>query len=250
MLHRLTVRSLLSTITLIVASTVASAQSGPPLEWVVGYPAGGGSDFVARALSEPLARGLERPIVVSNKPGAATSVAAGYVAKSREQGNVIFSADFATLAANPYLYSKLPYDAEKDFTPVGLIARFPMLLVVHPSVPAKDLREFAAWAKTQPDGVHYASAGPGSPHHLATEYLRQRTGLKLVHVAYRGAAPAVNDLLGGQVRMAIMDTATIQQYITSGKVRALGVASKQRLAAFPDLPTLAEQGLTDFEVYA
>ncbi len=228
---------------------LASAQD-KPLEWVVGYAAGGGSDVVARTVAEQMGKTLGRTIVVNNKPGAATNIAADYTAKSKDYGNIMFTADFATLAANPALFSKLPYNAEKDFAPVGLLARFPLLLVVHPSVPAKDFKEFSAWVKASADGVPYASSGAGSPQHLASELLRETTGLKLNHVPYRGGAPAVQDLVGGQVPVALMDSASVVQYVTSGKLRAIGVASRSRLKNFPDVPTLAEQGVKDFEAYA
>jgi tripartite-type tricarboxylate transporter receptor subunit TctC len=221
-----------------------------PLEWVVGYAAGGGSDIVARTVAEQMARSLARPIVVNNKPGAATNIAAEYVAKSRDFGNVMLTADFATLAANPSLFAKLPYDVERDFVPVGLLARFPLILVVPEKSPVKNWKEFVAWAQASPEGVNYASPGLGSPHHLATELLRERTGLKLTHVPYRGAAPAVQDLIGGQVPFGLIDSASVQQHLTSGKLRAIGVASAKRLATFPEIPTLAEQGLTGFEAYA
>ncbi|WP_225984870.1 Bug family tripartite tricarboxylate transporter substrate binding protein [Noviherbaspirillum aerium] len=234
---------------LAISPMLAMAQ-GKPLEWVVGYAAGGGSDVVARTVAAQMSQSLARPIVVNNKPGAATNLAAGYVAKSKDAGNVMLTADFATLAANPSLFGKLPYDAEKDFKPVGLLARFPLLLVVGPDVPAKNFKEFTAWVKSSPEGVSYASAGIGSPHHLAGELLRERTGLKFQHIAYRGAAPAVQDLIGGQVPFGMMDTASVQQYLTNGKLRAIGVASPKRLPSFPDVPTLSEQGVSDFEAYA
>ncbi len=230
--------------------TLVRAQDSKPIEWVIGYAAGGGSDVLARTIAEPMGKALGRSIFVNNKPGAATNIAADYVAKSRDIGNIMLSADFATLAANPALYSKLPYDAEADFAPVGLMARFPLLLVVAPNVPAKNYKEFAAWAKSNKDGVSYASAGAGSPHHLAGELLRERSGLALQHVPYRGAAPAVQDLLGSQIPCGVLDSASVQQYLTSGKLRAVGVASPKRLAVFPDIPTLAEQGLAGFEAFA
>jgi len=226
------------------------AQENRPIEWVVGYPAGGGSDTVARILGEAMGKTLGQAIVVNNKPGAATNIAAAYVAGTKDAGHMLFTADFATLAANPWLFSKLPYNPEKDFVPVGMLARFPMLLVVSPKVPAKNFQEFLAWAKAQPEGVSYGSAGIGSPHHLAAELLRERTGLKMQHVAYRGAAPAVQDLLGGQIPFAMIDTAAVQQYVTTGKLRALGVASPARLATLPEVPTLGEQGLRDYVAYA
>jgi len=233
----------------LLAALPAWAQT-TPLEWVVGYPAGGGSDVVARLVAEEMAKTLGRTIIVNNKPGAATNIAADYVAKSKEAANIMLTADFATLAANPFLFAKLPYQAEKDFAPVGLLARFPMLLVVAPNVPAKNLKEFLVWAKAQPGAVTFASAGAGSPHHLAAELLRERTGLKLQHVPYRGAAPAVQDLVGNHVPWGMMDSAAVQQHLTSGKLRAIGVASAKRLSTFPEIPTLAEQGLAGFEAYA
>lgn len=240
----------LASLTLAALPALTLAQDGKPIEWVVGYAAGGGSDVVARTVAEQMGKSLARAIVVNNKPGAATNIAADYVAKSRDIGHVMLTADFATLAANPSLFSKLPYDPERDFTTVGMLARFPLLLVVGPQVPAKNWKEFVAWAKAQPGGVSYASAGAGSPHHLATELLRERSGLTLQHVPYRGAAPAVQDLIGGQVPFGLMDSASVQQHLASGKLRALGVASAKRLANFPEVPTLAEQGLAGFEAYA
>jgi tripartite-type tricarboxylate transporter receptor subunit TctC len=243
-------RRLLAMAALAIATPLSLAQGAKPIEWVVGYAAGGGSDVVARTVAEAMSKSLEQSIVVTNKPGAATNIAADYVAKSKDFGHVMLTADFATLAANPWLFSKLPYDPEKDFAPVGLLARFPLILVAATSVPAKDFKEFVAWAKAQPAGVSYASAGAGSPHHLASELFRERTGLKMQHVPYRGAAPAVQDLIGGQIPFGLMDSASVQQHIASGKLRALGVASPARLKTLPDVPTLAEQGLAGFTAYA
>lgn len=227
------------------------AQDNKNIEWVIGYAAGGGSDTVARTVAETMSKTLGQAIIVNNKPGAATNIAADYVAKTRStDGSVMLTADFATLAANPALFAKLPYSPEKDFAPVGMLARFPLLLVVSPNVPAKNFKEFLAWAKANPAATPYASAGTGSPHHLAAELLRERTGLNLTHVPYRGAAPAVQDLLGNQVPFGLMDTASVLQHLGSGKLRALGVASPARLKMLPDVPTLAEQGLGGFEAYA
>jgi len=228
----------------------AAAFPDKTIEWVVPYPAGGGSDVVARTLSEPMGKALGQTIVVNNKPGAATNIGADYVAKAKADGHVMLTADTATLAANPSLYAKLPYDPEKDFAPIGLMARFPMLLVVNASVPARTLAEFTAWARRQPDGVNYATPGSGSPHHLATELFRERSGLKLTHVPYRGAAPAVQDVIGGQVPFMFADTASAYPHIQSGKLRAIGVASPKRVSGFDTVPTLGEQGLKDFEAYA
>jgi tripartite-type tricarboxylate transporter receptor subunit TctC len=236
--------------TLAAAPLIALADDARPIEWVVGYAAGGGSDVVARTVAEAMGKTLGRPIIINNKPGAATNIAAGYVANSKDYGNMLFTADFATLAANPWLFQKLPYNADKDFVPVGMLARFPLLLVVAPTVPVKNFQEFLAWARTNPAGLSYASAGVGSPHHLASELLKERLGLKAQHIAYRGAAPAVQDLLGGQVPFGLIDSASVQQYITAGKLRAIAVASPARLKTMPEVPTLAEQGVKDFVAYA
>lgn len=232
------------------APLAAAAQDSKPIEWIVGYAAGGGSDIVARAVGEAMSQSLKQTIVINNKPGAATNIAADYVAKATDKTHTLLTADFATLAANPSLFTKLPYDSQKDFTPVGMLARFPLLLVVAPNVPVKNFKEFLGWAQANKDGTNYASAGTGSPHHLATELLRERTGLKLVHTPYRGAALAVQDLMGGQVPFGLMDSASVQQYVAAGKLRAIGVASPKRLPTMSGVPTLAEQGLTGFEAYA
>ncbi len=234
------------------AASVAYAQTYPTrtIEWVVPYPAGGGSDVVARSLTEPMGKALGQAIVINNKPGAATNIGADYVAHAKPDGYTLLTGDTATLAANPSLYSKLNYSAEKDFTPVGLLARFPMVLVVNPAVPAKNLKEFLAWAKTQTAGVSYATPGAGSPHHLAAELFRSKTGLNLVHVPYRGAAPAVQDVAGGQLPFMFVDTAAGMGFINAGRLRAIGIASSKRVKNFEAIPTLDEQGLKGFEAFA
>lgn len=228
----------------------AAAFPDRPIEWVVPYPAGGGSDVVARTLAEPMGKLLGQTLIVSNKPGAATNIGADHVAKAKADGHVMLTADTATLAANPFLYAKLSYNVEKDFAPVGLMARFPMILVVNANVPVKSLAEFLAWAGQQPGGVNYATPGAGSPHHLATELFRERSGVAVVHVPYRGAAPAVQDVLGGQVPFMFVDSASGYPHIQSGKLRPIGVASARRVRGFDTIPTLAEQGLKGFEAYA
>ena len=238
--------------TLMLAGAAASAQSFPSryMEWVVPYPPGGGTDVVARVLAESMGKILGQNIVVNNKPGAATNIGADYVAHAKADGYVMMSADTATLAANPALYTKLSYSAEKDLAPVGLTVRFPMILVVNPKVPAKNLQEFLAWAKTQTTGANYATPGAGSPHHLTTELFGLKAGLKLTHVPYRGAAPAVQDVVAGQVPFMFVDTASGYQFINAGKLRALGIASPKRVKNFEEIPTLNEQGLKGFEAYA
>jgi len=230
----------------------AQAQDYPvrPIEWVVPYQAGGGTDIVARTVAEKMSKSLGQSIVIANKPGAATAIGAAYVARANPDGYVMVTGDTATLAANPALYPDLAYDPAKDFDSVGLLARFAMILVVHPSTPVNNLQEFIDWAGKQKDGVDYGTPGPGSPHHLATELFKQKTGLNLIHVPYRGAAPAVQDVMGGQVPFMFVDSATGQQYIASGRLRAIAVASAERLSSLPEVPTLIESGIKDFEAYA
>jgi tripartite-type tricarboxylate transporter receptor subunit TctC len=216
------------TASLVFTSSLSLAQAYPskPIEWVVPYAPGGGTDTVARSLGQAMGTLLGQSMVIVNKPGA------------------------GTLAANPFIYSKLTYNAEKDFAPVGLTVRFPMILVVNPSVPANNLKELLAWIKTQNSGVSYATPGAGSPHHLTTELFREMASINLSHIPYRGAAPAVQDVVAGQVPMMFVDTASGYQFITSGKLRPIGVASAKRVKNFETIPTLNEQGLKNFEAYA
>lgn len=243
-------RSFLALSLATLATQVLAAYPDKPVEWVVPYPAGGGADVVARTLAESMGKTLGQTLIINNKPGAATNIGADYAAKARPDGLVILTADTATLAANPWLYGKLPYKAELDLAPVGLMARFPMLLVVNPGVPVKTYKEFLAWAAKQEGGANYATPGAGSPHHLATELLREKAQLKLNHIPYRGAAPAVQDVIGGQVPFMFVDTAAGYPHIVSGKLRAIAVASPARIKTFAEVPTFAEQGLAGFEAYA
>ena len=245
-------RSLMLFGTMALAVTMASAQNYPakPIEWVVPYPAGGGSDVVARSLTDAMGQALGQAIIINNKPGAATNIGADYVAHAKPDGYTLLTGDTATMAANPALYSKLNYSAEKDLTSIGLLARFPMILVVNPAIPVKNLAEFLVWAKTQKDGASYATPGAGSPHHLTTELFRGKTGLNLVHVPYRGAAPAVQDVAGGQLPFMFVDTASGMGFINSGRLRAIGIASLKRVKNFETIPTLDEQGLKGFEAFA
>lgn len=242
-------RRCLATIAIAIPAVAHAFPTGT-IEWVVPYAAGGGSDVVARVIAAEMTKSLGQPLIINNKPGAGTNIGAAYAAKAKPDGHVVLTADTATLAANQFLYSKPGYNAEQDFVPVGLIARFPMILVVNPQVPAKDLKEFVAWAKAQPNPVAFGTPGAGSPHHLATELFSDATGLKLTHAPYKGAAPAVQDVLAGLVPFMIVDTAVGGSHIRAGKLKAIGVASLKRVAGFDTIPTLDEQGLKGFEAYA
>ncbi len=234
----------------LVSPAKAQPALSKPIEWVVPYPAGGGSDVVARMLADAMSKSIGQTILINNKPGAATNIAADYVAKSKSDGNTWLTADTATLAANPTLYHNLPYNVDSDLAPVGLIGRFTLVLVVHPGVPAKNVKELLAWARAQDKPVNYASPGQGSPHHLAGEMFGNRAALKLSHVPYRGAAPAVQDVVAGHVPLMFVDMAAGSSYITSGRLRALGVAGPERLKSVPEVPTLSEGGLADFNAWA
>ena len=235
------------------AAPWAAAQSAwpdQPLRWVVPYPAGGGTDVLARTVAEAMRQTLGQQIVVDNRPGAATNIGGQLVATAKPDGYTIMSADNAILAYNEHLFTKLPFNPEKDFTYVGGISRFPLALVVHPAFEAKTVKEFLAYARANPGKLNYASPGNGSPHHLAMEMFKNRTKTFLTHIPYRGAAPALQDVMGGQVPCMFLDLAAGLPVITSGKVRALAIGSAKRVAALPDVPTLAEAGVPNTEVYA
>ena len=236
----------------ICTSTWSFGQVFPnkPIEWVVPYPPGGGTDIVARTLAEAIQKTLGQSIVINNKPGAATIIGAEYTAKAKADGYTILSADTATLAANPFLYSKLPYNPEKDFSAIGLMCRFNLILVVNPNVPANNLKEFLAWVKAQPNSVNFASPGAGSPHHLATELFKTQTKINLTHVPYKGLAPALQDVLGGQVPFMFVDSAAGLSHINAGKLKPIAVANLKRLNILPNVPTFNESGLKKFEAYA
>jgi tripartite-type tricarboxylate transporter receptor subunit TctC len=242
--------ALLFAVSLAPAHAASDFPKEHPINWIVPYPAGGGTDIVARTLQVGMSKVLGQDIIVQNKPGAATAIGAEFVAHSKADGYTLLSGDTATLSANPPLYPNLGYDPQRDFAPIGMMARFNMILVVNPSIPVHDMKEFIAWAKAQKHGVQYATPGTGSPHHLAGALFALRTGLDLINVPYRGAAPAIQDVMSGQVPMMFVDSASGKQYIADGKLRALAVASKKRLDILPNVPTLIESGLPDFEAYA
>jgi tripartite-type tricarboxylate transporter receptor subunit TctC len=236
-----------------LAAVSARAQApypARPLRWIVPYPAGGGSDFLARTLAAQLEKQLGQPVVIENRPGAATMIGAEAVAKSQPDGYTWLTVDNGTLVFNTALYRKVPYDPVKDFAPIGLMARFPLILVANPSAGFESARDLVAAARARPGKLSYASVGAGSPHHLAMELMKHRTGAFIVHNPYRGAAPAVQDVLGNQLPVMVIDTAVGLPHIRAGKLVPLGVLSRRRLPALPDTPTLEEQGIGDTEVYA
>jgi tripartite-type tricarboxylate transporter receptor subunit TctC len=248
-------RTLLTTLAATAAASAAPwarAQNYPEqlIKWVVPYPAGGGTDVIARTLAEAMRQTLGQQIVIDNRPGASTNIGADLVAKAKPDGYTIMSADNAVLAFNEYLFSKLPFSPEKDFSYIGAIGKFPLALVVHPDFPAKDFKAFLAYVKANPGKVNYASPGNGSPHHLAMEMFKNRTGTFITHIPYRGAAPAMADVMGGQVPCMFLDLASGLPIMQGNKVRVLAIGSSTRSKLLPDVPTLAEVGVPNTEVFA
>ncbi|WP_026638566.1 tripartite tricarboxylate transporter substrate binding protein [Bordetella petrii] len=237
----------------ILAPAGAAAQDYPskPLRWIVPYAAGGGSDFLARTIGQALSERIGQPVVVDNKPGGNTAIGASETARSAPDGYTMLSADNGTLVFNPVLYKQLSYDPGKDLAPVSLMGKFPMILVVGPGSKATDVKTFIDEARGQQSGMNFASAGAGSPHHLAMELFKVETGLNnMVHVPYRGAAPALADLAAGQVPAMMVDMAAGAGFIKAGKVRPLAVANPTRLPQLPDVPTFAELGYKNVEAAA
>jgi tripartite-type tricarboxylate transporter receptor subunit TctC len=230
----------------------ALAQSWPeqPIRWVVPYPAGGGTDVIARTLAEAMRPALGQQVLVDNRPGAATNIGGDLVAHAKPDGYTVLSADNAILAFNEHLFGKLPFQPEKDFSYLGAIGRFPLALVVNPSFPAKTVQEFVAYVKANPGRVNYGSPGNGSPHHLAMELFKNRTGTFITHIPYRGMAPALQDVMGGQIPCMFLDLAGGLPVMQSGKVRVLAIGSARRAPALPNVPTLAEAGVSGAEVFA
>ncbi|RYZ13103.1 MAG: tripartite tricarboxylate transporter substrate binding protein [Comamonadaceae bacterium] len=224
-------------------TTAVRAQADKAITIVVPYAPGGTTDMLGRLIAQQMGTALGRTVVVDNKPGAGTAIGAGQVARSAPDGSTLLVATSTTLAINPWLYKKLPYDPIKDFAPVGMIGAVPLMVVVHPSVQANSLAELVALAKARPQGLSYGSAGNGSPQHLAAEMFKSQFGVNLTHVPYKGSSPALTDLLGGQTQLMFIDIAPALPHVRSGKLRALAVTSRKRQAALPAVPTVAESGL-------
>jgi tripartite-type tricarboxylate transporter receptor subunit TctC len=236
----------------LAAAASASAQTFPakPIRWLVPYAAGGGSDFLARTVAQTLSAQVGQPVLVDNKPGGNTALAAAETARAPADGYTVLSADNGTLVFNPALYKSLSYSPTKDLAPVTLMGKFPMILVVGANSGIATAKDFIARAKAKPGDLSYASAGAGSPHHLAMELLKVEAGLFMVHVPYRGAAPALADVVGGQLPAMMVDLAAGAGFIKGGKVRALAVANPTRLPQLPDVPTFAELGYRNVEAAA
>jgi len=228
----------------------AAAQSSPDksIRIVVPYPPGGSTDAIARQLGVYLTQSLSQQVVIDNKPGGNSVIASQNVATALADGNTLLISDPTALAINPSLFQKLPYDPVKDFAPISLLARFSFVLLVNANSPIRNLRDFIAAARAQPGKMNYGSAGTGTPVQLAMEIFKDLAKIDLTHVPYRGAAPAVADLMAGQIDAMFTDIASGVPFIQSGRVRALAITNSQRVPTLPDLPTLAESGFPGFQL--
>jgi tripartite-type tricarboxylate transporter receptor subunit TctC len=232
-----------------VAPAVQAPQHWPdkPIRFVVPYPPGGGTDVIARIVQERFQNVLGQPIIIENRGGAAGSLGTDVVAKAPSDGyTVLFTLSSHTI--NPSIYPKLPFNTVKDFEPVGTVASLPQILVANNQLPVNNVAELIALAKAKPDSLSFASVGNGSPGHLAGELFKLRTGTKMTHVPYRGGGPAVTDVMGGQVPLLWVSIPAAAQFVKTGKLKALAVSTVKRSAAFPDVPTMQEAGVADFEV--
>jgi tripartite-type tricarboxylate transporter receptor subunit TctC len=229
---------------------LAHAQSGypgKPVRLVVPFPAGGTTDILARAVAQKLSEAWGQSVVVDNRPGAGGNIGSELVARAAPDGYTLLMGTVGTHAINASLYSKMPYDHVKDFAPVILVAGVPNVLVVNPSVPVNSVPELIAYLKANPGKVNFASSGSGTSIHLSGELFKVMTGVQMTHVPYKGSAPALTDLVGGQVQLMFDNLPSSLAFIKAGKLRALAVTSAARAAALPDVPTIAESGVPGFE---
>ena len=235
-----------------LAATVAPAHSQAwptkPISLVVTYPAGGGADTMARLIAPKLGEALGQPVIIENKPGASGQIGASAVAKAVPDGYTLML-DASSFAVNPALFAKLPYDSDKAFKPIGVIALFPNVLLVNPNVAATSVKELVVLAKAKKNAISYASSGNGSAQHLAGAMFESAAGVDMLHVPYKGGAPALNDVIGGQVPVFFGNLASTLQHVQAGKLKPLAVTSAKRTAILPNVPTMAEAGVSGYEVY-
>ncbi|WP_442775942.1 Bug family tripartite tricarboxylate transporter substrate binding protein [Sphaerotilus montanus] len=245
--HFLSATAALALPGLATAQATASGWPKQSIRFVVPFAPGGMSEIVARTVAHELTKQLGQTVFVDNKGGGAGIPAMQDVAKAAPDGHTIILGHVGSLAVNPYIFPNQPYDVNKDFIPVTLLAKVPNLFVVHPDVPAKDFKEFVAYVKKHPGQLNYGSAGNASAGHLAMEYLKLVTGMFITHIPYRGTDPQLTDLLAGRTQASSAGLPAMLPHIRSGKLRAIAVGTPQRLAALPDVPTVAEMGFKDFE---
>lgn len=240
--------SALASLSLGLPAWAQGSYPSRPVKVVVAYTPGGANDIAARVFSQLLGERMKQAFVVENRPGASGITGTTMVAKSEADGYTLLLGAGGTMTINPALFPSLSYDPLKDFAPVGLIARSPLVVVVPASLPVKNVQELIAFAKARPDGLAYASPGQGTPLHLAGELFTRRTGIKSLHVPYKGSAPALNDLMAGRVDVMFDVLGSSIEFVRAGRLRALAVTSLQRSIHLPDVPTLNESGVKDFDV--
>src|SRR5262245_23738365 len=241
--------ALVGALCLLASTDGGRAQDYPtkPVRIVVPYAAGGGTDALARFLASGLERRLGQPFIIENRPGQGTATGAAYVARSAPDGYTLLAATSSTLAFNPTVYRKLPYDAVTDFSPISLIAAVPFVLVVNPALPVDGVADLVRLAKSKPGELSYASGGMGAPHHIYMELFKSMTGTDIKHIPYRGGGPALNDVVAGHVPMMFGDVGPVTGLIRDGRVKGLGVTVGRRVDTIPDVPTLGEAGLAGYE---
>jgi tripartite-type tricarboxylate transporter receptor subunit TctC len=240
-------------ILLAAAGAVAGPAAGQPypakpIRMIIGFPPGGGTDIIGRIVAQRMAEGLKQQIIPDNRGGASGLIAAELLAKEAPDGHSIMMAHIAAMSILPSLYASLPYDPVRDFAPVSLVAISPQLVVAHPSLPVKNIKELIALAKARPSQIHFASVGNGSVQHLAGEMFNLQAGVKMVHVPYKGGGPAVIDLVGGHVQISFDVIPVVVGHIKVGKLRAIAVTSEKRTPLMPEVPTVNEGGLKGFDL--
>ena len=235
---------------LLAMSSLVQAQQWPnrPITLIVSYPPGGTADLMARTIAPPLGKILGTSVVVENKPGASGQIAAAFVAKANADGYTLML-DASSYSVNPSLYPKLPYDPNKEFKTLAVLALYPNVLLVNPAFPAKSVKDLIAMAKAKPNSIAFASSGKGSAQHLAGALFEVQAGVEMQHIPYKGGGPALNDVIGGQVPVFFGSVASTKQHVDSGKLNALAVTGKKRASSMPNVPTMAEAGVQSYEVY-
>ncbi len=235
-------------VALLCAASGACAQGYPakPIRIVVGFPPGGGNDIIARMVGAKMQENWGQPVVIDNRPGANSIIAAEFVAKSAPDGYTLLVNATGGMSVNPVLYTKLPYDSLKDFVAISMVGSFPLALVVHPSVPANSVQELVAYAKANPGKLNYSSGS--TAFQVASEMFKQMTGTDLRHIPYKGSAASITAVMAGEVQMTIVDTPPLVSQIRAGKVKAVAVTSAKRASAMPELPTIAESGVPGYEM--